>query len=100
MSSNSMSRGRCATTWKSLLGALANVLPITPGGMGVGEAAAEHLFGLLGLAGGAALIVTWRLSALPVCVLGVVLSLLGVRRLQRTLHSERVDPAIDRPAEE
>jgi uncharacterized protein (TIRG00374 family) len=64
----------------SLLGSLANVLPITPGGLGVGEAATEHLFSLQGLSGGAALIVAWRMSTLPVCVIGAMLAMVGVKR--------------------
>ncbi len=64
----------------SLLGSLANALPITPGGLGVGEAATEHLFGLQGLSGGAALIVAWRMSTLPVCVIGAMLSMVGVKQ--------------------
>lgn len=38
------------------LGYLANSLPVTPGGLGVGEAAREHLFRLFGMQGGAEVI--------------------------------------------
>jgi glycosyltransferase 2 family protein len=61
----------------SFLGLLANALPITPGGLGVGEAAFEGLFGAVGFAGGAALILAWRLGMLPLCILGCILYMLG-----------------------
>src|SRR5215813_2982530 len=40
----------------ALLGMVANAMPITPGGLGVGEAAFEGLFSLVGYGGGARLI--------------------------------------------
>lgn len=63
----------------SLLGMLANALPITPGGIGVGEAAFDWLFALLGYKGGAQLILAWRISILPICILGAVFYMLGKR---------------------
>lgn len=42
------------------LGFLANALPLTPGGLGVGEAAFDQLFASAGLAGGAEAILGWR----------------------------------------
>ena len=67
------------TVLLSLLGMLANALPITPGGIGVGEAAFDWLFGLLGYNGGAQLILAWRISILPICFLGAVFYMLGKR---------------------
>jgi hypothetical protein len=66
----------------ALLGMLANALPITPGGLGVGEAAFNGLFRLVGYAGGAQLILAWRIAMVPVCFLGCILYMLGVRRGQ------------------
>jgi uncharacterized protein (TIRG00374 family) len=66
----------------SLLGMLANALPVTPGGIGVGEAAFEWLFGLLGQSGGAQLIMAWRIGMLPVCILGGLYYIAGRRRYQ------------------
>jgi uncharacterized protein (TIRG00374 family) len=54
----------------SLLGIVANVLPVTPGGMGVGEAATEALFRAVGTSGGAILMVMWRASTAGICALG------------------------------
>ncbi len=68
-----------STVLFSLLGMLANALPVTPGGIGVGEAAFEWLFGLLGHSGGAQLILAWRIGILPLCVLGGMLYMIGRR---------------------
>ena len=64
----------------ALLGMFANALPVTPGGLGVGEAAFDRLFGLLGLSGGAMLIIAWRLGMLPLGLAGGVIYLLGAGR--------------------
>jgi uncharacterized protein (TIRG00374 family) len=61
----------------SFLGLLANALPITPGGLGVGEAAFQGLFGAVGFAGGATLILAWRVGMLPLCMLGCILYMVG-----------------------
>jgi glycosyltransferase 2 family protein len=66
----------------SLLGMLANALPITPGGLGVGEAAYEGLFRLVGYEGGARLILAWRVGMLALCFLGSALYMTGARRVQ------------------
>jgi glycosyltransferase 2 family protein len=63
----------------SFLGLLANALPITPGGLGIGEAAFEGLFGVAGFAGGATLILAWRLAMLPLCIVGGVLYVAGTQ---------------------
>jgi uncharacterized membrane protein YbhN (UPF0104 family) len=59
----------------SLLAFVANALPITPGGIGVGEVATEALFRSIGTAGGAMLLVTWRAGTATICVLGGLLFL-------------------------
>lgn len=67
----------------ALLGLLVNALPITPGGIGVGEAAFDELFRSAGYAAGSPLILAWRASQIPVFVLGGLLYAGGVRRWQR-----------------
>jgi uncharacterized protein (TIRG00374 family) len=59
------------------MGYMANSLPITPGGIGVGEAAMESLFLLGGLTGGAETILGWRLVMITVGLLGLVFYLKG-----------------------
>jgi uncharacterized protein (TIRG00374 family) len=66
----------------ALLGLLANALPITPGGLGVGEAAFEGLFRAAGYSGGARLILAWRVGMLALCCLGCALYIAGARRGQ------------------
>lgn len=62
------------------LGFLANTLPITPGGLGVGEAAMDGLFGLVGLSGGAELLLAWRLLSVPLALAGLGVYIRGRRR--------------------
>ncbi|MCG3160953.1 MAG: hypothetical protein JMDDDDMK_02029 [Acidobacteria bacterium] len=67
----------------ALLGLLANTLPITPGGLGVGEAAFEGLFRSIGYSGGARLILAWRAGALALCCVGCALYVAGARRIDQ-----------------
>jgi len=62
------------------MGYIANALPITPGGLGVGEAAMEALFTMSGLSGGAETILGWRLIMIIVGLLGLVFYLKGDKR--------------------
>lgn len=62
--------GSLAASTLALLGFIANALPITPGGIGVGEAATETLVRSIGASGGAILMVMWRASTAAICVLG------------------------------
>jgi uncharacterized membrane protein YbhN (UPF0104 family) len=62
------------------MGYLANSLPVTPGGLGVGEAALESLFKLGGLEGGAEVILGWRLIMVIVGLLGLAFYLKGEKR--------------------
>ena len=62
------------------LGFLANSLPVTPGGIGVGEAALAHLFMLFGMQGGAEVILGWRLIMVVTGLLGLVFYLKGEKR--------------------
>lgn len=64
----------------ALVGMIANAIPITPGGLGVGEAAFAGIFGLAGGVGGAPLIVLWRIGMLPVIVAGGLIYALGGAR--------------------
>ena len=67
---------------------IANALPITPGGMGVGEAATETLFRSIGTPGGAILMVTWRASTVAICVLGAIFFLYQPLAFPRVASSE------------
>ncbi len=68
------------------LGFVANNVPLTPGGLGVGEAAFESLFRLAGLDGGAEAMLAWRL-------LLVGLAPLGLWYFVRGRSAARVGPA-------
>jgi uncharacterized protein (TIRG00374 family) len=75
----------------ALLGMLANVLPITPGGLGVGEVAFDHLFGMIGLVGGASLLLAWRVGTLPICFVGCILYMAGVQKRNHLPAPESVE---------
>ena len=62
------------------MGYMANSLPLTPGGLGVGEAAMESLFLLAGLTGGAETILGWRLIMIIVGLLGLIFYLKGNKK--------------------
>lgn len=64
----------------SVLGMFANALPLTPGGLGVGEAAFDGLFGLLGVSGGAIIMLAWRLGMLPIGLAGGLFYISGIGR--------------------
>lgn len=53
------------------MGWVTNALPLSPGGLGVGEAAQEELFKLVGLSGGAAVSLSWRAVAMVVSLPGL-----------------------------
>ncbi len=59
------------------LGMMANNLPLTPGGLGVGEAVFEALFRLAGLEGGAEALLGWRILLLMLAPVGLWLFLRG-----------------------
>jgi uncharacterized protein (TIRG00374 family) len=61
----------------TMMGMVANAIPLTPGGLGVGEAAFDQLFSLMGYSGGAALLLLWRLGMLPLALLGAVIYITG-----------------------
>ena len=62
------------------LGFLATTLPVTPGGIGVGEAAFNKLFILAGLSGGAELLLGWRLLTIIIGLSGLAFYLKGRKR--------------------
>lgn len=62
------------------LGFLANAIPLTPGGLGVGEAAFDQLFGLVGMGGGAEVLIAWRILMLLTSLTGLVFYVRGRRR--------------------
>lgn len=73
------------------LGFLVNTLPLTPGGIGVGEAAMDQLFGLVGASGGAAALLGWRLVMLPIILLGFLCYAKGNKQFVQdtaALHSK------------
>jgi glycosyltransferase 2 family protein len=86
--------------WKMCLlipvGFIANSLPITPGGLGVGEAAFNELFKMAGLHGGGGALLCWRiwftlvsLSGLWFYVRGVGKSVRDVRAMGGEENAER-----------
>ena len=62
------------------MGDVANSLPLTPGGLGVGEAAFSALFGIAGLQGGAEALLCWRIWRAMVGLVGLAIYLRGMRR--------------------
>jgi uncharacterized protein (TIRG00374 family) len=71
-------------SWKMVAlipyGYLANALPITPGGIGVGEAAMQSIFRLNNLDGGAEVLLGWRLVMVIVGLIGLAFYLKGEKR--------------------
>jgi uncharacterized protein (TIRG00374 family) len=84
-----------AVSLLSLLGLLANALPVTPGGLGVGEAAFEGLFRAVGFTGGATLILAWRVGMLPLCLVGCGLYIAGGRQNIRAREDVKDKAAIE-----
>ena len=75
------------------LGHLANTLPLTPGGLGVGEAAFDALFALAGAGGGAEALLGWRVLNLMLGLLGLLLYLQGRRRFVHVESDAGLDAA-------
>jgi uncharacterized membrane protein YbhN (UPF0104 family) len=63
------------------IGHLVNSLPLTPGGIGVGETAFNTLFKLTGISGGAEALLCLRLWNICVGLLGLLVYLFGMRRI-------------------
>jgi uncharacterized membrane protein YbhN (UPF0104 family) len=62
------------------LGFVANSLPVTPGGLGVGEAAFRQLFQMAGFTGGAVAILGWRVLMIMVGLPGLIFYLLDKKQ--------------------
>lgn len=75
------------------IGQIANSLPITPGGLGVGEMAFNTLFKLSGLAGGAEAVLCWRVWAALVSGLGLFYYVRGMERRIVTAVARSHDPS-------
>ena len=58
-------------------GLMANALPFTPGGLGVGELAFDNLFALAGLTGGVEALVAWRILTTLIDLSGLVFFIQG-----------------------
>jgi uncharacterized membrane protein YbhN (UPF0104 family) len=78
------------------MGFMANSLPVTPGGLGVGETAFNALFRVTGLRGGAEALLCWRIWTVLVGLLGL---LFYVRGLGRSIF-DAGDEAEKRPSGE
>jgi glycosyltransferase 2 family protein len=63
------------------IGHILNSLPLTPGGLGVGETAFNGLFRMTGLRGGAEALLCWRIWNFLVGLLGLVFYLRGLDRM-------------------
>jgi uncharacterized protein (TIRG00374 family) len=62
------------------MGDVANSLPLTPGGLGVGETAFNALFKIAGLTGGAEALLCWRIWRAMAGVIGLAIYLKGMRK--------------------
>lgn len=62
------------------IGQLVNSLPLTPGGLGVGEIAFNTLFRITGLAGGAEAVLCWRIWSALVSSIGLFFYTRGIER--------------------
>jgi uncharacterized protein (TIRG00374 family) len=69
------------------IGFLANTIPLTPGGLGVGEAAFERLFRLAHITTGAEALLGWRLLTTLISLLGLFYYLQGRKRFVHAAHS-------------
>jgi len=63
------------------IGHIVNGLPLTPGGLGVGETAFNALFEMTGLHGGAETLLCWRVWKAMVGLLGLVIYIRGMSRI-------------------
>ncbi len=63
------------------IGHIVNGLPLTPGGLGVGETAFNALFAMTGLHGGAETLLCWRVWKAMVGLLGLVIYIRGMSRI-------------------
>ncbi len=76
------------------IGHIVNSLPLTPGGLGVGETAFNALFQLAGLRGGGEALLCWRIWTALVGLLGLVFYLRGFRRCVVEAHPGPLVPEV------
>jgi glycosyltransferase 2 family protein len=77
------------------IGHLVNSLPITPGGLGIGETAFNALFALTGRPGGADALLCVRIWSLLVGALGLLNYMFGMARI---VHWQKDHPGMDQVA--
>jgi hypothetical protein len=75
------------------LGHLVNSLPLTPGGIGVGETAFNTLFSLAKMSGGAETLLCLRLWNLAVGAFGLMVYLYGMGRIVHPYEDESAETA-------
>jgi uncharacterized protein (TIRG00374 family) len=80
-----------------LFGMFANAVPLTRGGVGGGETAFDPLFRWAGAAGGAGLLLVWRIGLIPFCVVGWLMYVAGVRRRKQPADQDRRAAAVAVP---
>lgn len=66
-------------TFLALFGFAANSIPLTPGGLGIGEAAFDSLFRIAGVEGGATAMLAWRVLLVALAPMGLFLYVAGQR---------------------
>lgn len=77
------------------IGHLVNSLPLTPGGIGLGETAFNALFALTGMRGGADALLCLRIWSLLVGALGLLNYIFGMGRI---VHGQKDHPGADQVA--
>ena len=78
------------------LGLLVNTVPLTPGGLGVGEAAFEKLFRIANITSGAESMLAWRVLTTLLGVAGLLFYLKGRERLLHPAEAESPAVTADR----
>lgn len=76
------------------IGHLVNSLPLTPGGIGVGETAFDSLFTLTGMDGGAETLLCLRVWNVFVGFLGLLVYLLGMGRIVHPSEEESTEAEV------
>jgi glycosyltransferase 2 family protein len=72
------------------IGQIVNCVPLTPGGLGIGETAFHELFSIAGMRGGAAALLCWRIWNGVIGLLGLIVYLRGFRaRIPRKPFREK-----------
>lgn len=82
------------------VGMVVNTIPLTPGGLGVGEAAFAVLFGMAGLQGGPEVLLSWRLVSILIGMAGLVFYLQGRSQFVTAAARSAQDPEAEPRAAE